>query len=114
VCVPVTPEERVDPRFGRTERLALASVEGDPIRAGQEVEAGRGELDDTGAEGGDHARAACFLHDRNDDVVLKHHIGANSAHMLERMGIAARVGVDGDVRSAASEEDELPAGANLP
>ncbi|MGO9178930.1 MAG: NifB/NifX family molybdenum-iron cluster-binding protein [Candidatus Limnocylindrales bacterium] len=101
------------PRFGRTERLAWADVEGDAVRAWQKAEVGWVELHDTATEGGHDARAARFLCDQDVDVVLRHHIGANDAHMLERMGIAVRVGVGGDARSAVAEVDEVPTGANV-
>ncbi|MGO9207084.1 MAG: NifB/NifX family molybdenum-iron cluster-binding protein [Candidatus Limnocylindrales bacterium] len=62
---------------------------------------------------GGRALLARFLRDQDVDVVLKHHTGANGAHMLERMGIAVRVGVGGDTRSAVAEVDEVPTGANV-
>ncbi len=58
VCVPVTAEGQVDPRWGRAGRVAVAGVAGGEVRDWQEYTVALGALHDQGTEGAHHARVA--------------------------------------------------------
>jgi hypothetical protein len=50
VCVPITAEGQVDPRWGRADRVAVASVVDGQIAGWQEFTVGWGQLHDEGSE----------------------------------------------------------------
>ncbi|MGA3155789.1 MAG: hypothetical protein ABSD40_25835 [Streptosporangiaceae bacterium] len=80
VCVPITTEGQVDPRWGR---------------AG-------GTLHDEGTEGAHHARVARFLRDNQIQAIAVHHVGPGMQRMLGSMAIRVVDDLGGDARSAAS------------
>jgi predicted Fe-Mo cluster-binding NifX family protein len=100
VCVPVTPDGEVDPRWGRAARVAVATVEGGRITAWDEHDVAWDVLHDVGTEGGHHARVATFLKDHRIEVVVAGHMGPPMAEMLAKMRILARTGAQGDARTA--------------
>ena len=102
VCVPVTAEGLLDPRWGRADRVALATVRQGGIDDWQEFDVGWGSLHDAGAEGSHHARIARFLREHGVEAVVAHHMGAPMAHMLEKMGLSVRLGETGSAREAAA------------
>ena len=102
VCVPVTGDGAVDPRWGRADRVALATVGAGGVEDWQEREVHWGTLHDTGSEGSHHARVARFLLDNDVEAVVAHHMGGPMAHMLERMGIAVHLDASGDAREAVA------------
>jgi predicted Fe-Mo cluster-binding NifX family protein len=102
VCVPVTVDGVVDPRWGRADRVAIATVSRDGVDAWEEFEVGFGTLHDTGTEGSHHARIARFLREHNVEAVAAHHMGPGMEHMLRKMGLAVRLGETGDAREAAA------------
>lgn len=106
VCVPVTTDGQIDPRWGRAERVAVANVSGGRVAEWQEEEVGWNRLHDAGTEGSHHARVARFLQDHRVEMVIAHHMGAGMQHMLDRMGLAVRLGAQGDARAAASAAEE--------
>ncbi len=61
VCVPVTADGKVDPRWGRASRVAVADVADGGIRDWQEFAVDWDVLHDQGTEGAHHARIARFL-----------------------------------------------------
>src|ERR1035441_4290513 len=63
VCVPITDDGQVDPRWGRADRVAVADVADKEIRDWQEFTVAWGTLHDQGTEGAHHARVARFLRD---------------------------------------------------
>ncbi len=101
VCVPITADGQVDPRWGRADRVALAEVADGEIRDWQEFMVGWGTLHDQGTEGAHHARVARFLQDNQVRVIAVHHIGPGMQRMLGSMAIAVVTGLGGDARSAA-------------
>jgi len=101
VCVPVTREGILDPRWGRADRVAVATVGADGIVDWQEFNVGWGSLRETGTEGSHHARIATFLRDHHVEAVVADHMGPPMAHMLQKMGITVRLGAEGDARAAA-------------
>ena len=102
VCVPVTREGTVDARWGRAERVAVATVGEDGIGDWQEFEVGWSTFHDAGTEGSHHARIATFLRDHEVEAVVAHHMGPPMAHMLQKMGIGVRLGMEGNARAAAA------------
>lgn len=100
VCVPVTTEGLVDPRWGRADRVALAAVTENGITDWQEHDVGWSSLHDEGTEGSHHARVARFLRDHHVEAVVVDHMGAPMAHMLQRLGLRVWLGAAGDAREA--------------
>jgi len=101
VCVPVTMEGMIDPRWGRADRVAIAEVTDDGIAAWHEVDVGWSTLHDAGAEGSHHARVVRFLREHNVEAVVANHMGEPMVHTLERMGLKVWLGAIGDAREAA-------------
>ena len=101
VCVPVTGDGQIDPRWGRAARVAIADVEHGTLASWREVAVAWDDFHDQGTEGGHHARVARFLREQSVQAVLAHHMGPDMLHMLERMGLTVRLGVTGDARTAA-------------
>ncbi len=102
VCVPVTGDGQVDPRWGRAERVAVADVDGGRIRDWQEFDVGWGSLHDQGSEGSHHARIARFLREHEVEAIAAHHVGAGMQRMLGTMGIRLVTGPEQDARVAAA------------
>jgi predicted Fe-Mo cluster-binding NifX family protein len=101
VCVPVTADGQVDPRWGRAGRVAVADVTGGEIRDWQEFAVDWGTLHDQGTEGAHHARVARFLRDNQVQAVAVHHLGPGMQRMLDTMSVRVLTGAGGDARSAA-------------
>ncbi len=100
VCVPVTAEGLIDPRWGRADRVAITEVTEDGIGTWREYEVGWNALHDAGTEGSHHARVARFVKEHHVDAVLANHMGPPMVHMLERMGVKVLLGAMGDAREA--------------
>ena len=101
VCVPVTADGQVDPRWGRAERVAVAEVAEGEIRGWQEFSVGWGTLHDQGTEGAHHARVARFLRDNQVQAIAVQHVGPGMQRMLDSMAVRIVTGLGGDARSAA-------------
>lgn len=108
VCVPVTTEGLIDPRWGRAERVAVTEVIGDQIRSWTEYEVGWHTLHDEGTEGSHHARVARFLQEHHVEAVVANHVGPPMVHMLERMGVKVCLGATGNAREAARRAIDSP------
>lgn len=100
ICIPVTPDGRIDPRWGRAQRLAIASVNAGRVDGWEEFDVGWGTLHDEGPEGTHHARVARFLQEHGVELVVADHMGPGMAQMLAKMGIAVRLGASGPARDA--------------
>jgi len=101
VCVPITADGQVDPRWGRADRVAVADVAGGEILDWQEFAVGWGTLHDQGTEGAHHARVARFLRDNQVQAIAADHVGPGMQRMLGSMAIRLVTGLGGDARSAA-------------
>jgi predicted Fe-Mo cluster-binding NifX family protein len=101
VCVPVTSDGQVDPRWGRADRVAVADIADGDIRDWQEFTVGWGTLHDQGTEGAHHARVARFLRDNQVQAIAVHQIGPGMQRMLRSMGIQVVTDLSGDARKAA-------------
>ncbi len=102
LCVPVTVDGSVDPRWGRASRVAVVQATGDTISHWQEFEVGWDVEHDTGGEGAHHARVARFLIDHHVEAVVANHMGPGMQHMVERMGVVLHMGAEGDARAAVA------------
>lgn len=100
VCVPVTGDGTIDPRWGRARRVAVAEVTAAGILRWEEHDVGWDELHEAGTEGSHHARVVRFLRENGVEAVIAEHLGPGMAHMLDRMGIRLRLGAAGDARRA--------------
>ena len=101
VCVPVTADGQVDPRWGRADRVAIADVMGADIVGWREFAVGWNGLHDEGTEGSHHARLARFLREHRVEAVVAGHMGPPMVHVLELMGVAVFLGADGSAGDAA-------------
>lgn len=101
VCVPITLEGQLGPRWGRADRVAVATVNEDGITDWREYDVAWDRLHDGGTEGSHHARVARFLREHRVEAVVAHHMGAGMAHMLEKMGLTVQLGSTGSAREAA-------------
>lgn len=100
VCVPITADGEVDPRWGRADRVAVADVTDGEIHGWQEFTVSWGTLHDAGTEGAHHARVARFLRDNQVQVIAAHHVGPGMQRMLDSMAIPVVTTPGGDARSA--------------
>lgn len=100
ICVPVNPDDTVDPRWGRAARVAVAEVVDGAIESWRVLDVGWDRLHDEGTEGGHHARVATFLRDHGVNVVVADHMGEPMLQMLARLGIEVRLGARGAARAA--------------
>ena len=101
VCIPVSDDGQIDPRWGRANRVAIADVRDGAVHEWREDEVRWGELHDAGTEGSHHARIARFLQDHHVEAVVADHMGQGMHHMLEKMGVRLQLGAAGDARAAA-------------
>jgi len=101
VCIPVTPEGTIDPRWGRAAQVTVFDVVGGSILTAVSHEVAWDVLHDEGTEGGHHARIARFLRDHRVEVVVAGHMGPPMVHMLGEMAIRTVLDADGDARAAA-------------
>lgn len=100
VCVPVTDDGMIDPRWGRAARVAIADVRAGAFASWREFAVRWDDLHDVGTEGGHHARVAGFLREHRVEVVVAHHMGPPMQHMLGQMDIGVRLEASGDARRA--------------
>ena len=103
VCVPVTVEGVVDSRWGRADRVAVATAARGGVEGWREYDVGWGSLHDAGTEGSHHARVARFLREHRVEAVVAHHMGAGMVHMLGKMGLTVQLGAAGSAREAVRE-----------
>jgi len=101
VCVPVTRDGSVDPRWGRADRVAIAEVTASGVGGWQEFDVGWGTLHDEGTEGSHHARVVRFLLDHHVEAVVVDHMGEPMMRTLDQMGLEVHLGAGGDARRAA-------------
>ena len=103
VCVPVTSEGRVDPRWGRADVIAVAEVVDGAIVAWQEHEVSWSTRHDEGTSAQHHARVARFLRQNHVDGVVAHHVGDGMVRMLDVMKLPLFLDASGDARAAVLE-----------
>ena len=114
VCVPVRPDDQVDPRWGKAGSVAIARLDGGAIAGWEVFPVGWGALHDEGTEGGHHARIARFLMGHHVEVVVANHMGPPMQRMLEQMGLTVQLGAVGDARQAVLAVAPSAPGAGRP
>jgi predicted Fe-Mo cluster-binding NifX family protein len=108
VCVPVTADGMVDPRWGRATRVAIATVQAGRIADWRVVDVHWDDLHDVGTEGGHHARVATFLRGNRVGMVVAGHMGEPMRATLGQMDLAVRLGATGDARRAVLAAAQAP------
>ena len=100
VCIPVTDDGMVDPRWGKADRVAVVEVVGGAIVSWQEIEVSWSRLHDEGTPGSHHGRVVTFLREHQIDAVVANHMGDGMVRTLDTMGLPALLGAAGDARVA--------------
>jgi predicted Fe-Mo cluster-binding NifX family protein len=109
VCVPITADGQVDPRWGRANRVVVADVADGEIRDWREFTVNWETLHDQGTEGAHHARVARFLRDNQVQVIVAHHVGPGMQRMLDTMAIRLITGLGGDAAARYARQGERQA-----
>ena len=100
VCVPITSDGLVDPRWGRADRIAVANVGDGKIENWEVFEVLWSRLHDEGTPARHHARVARFLRENDVEAVVAHHGGDGMVRMLDTMGVPLYLEATGDARAA--------------
>jgi predicted Fe-Mo cluster-binding NifX family protein len=100
VAIAVGAGGSVDPRWGRAQRVAVATVDRGRLSNWEETEVGWGTLREEGSERAHHARVARFVKQHGVQIVVAHHMGTDMLAMLGRMGLEVQVPASGDAREA--------------
>ena len=100
LCVPVTSDGQVDPRWGKADRIAVADVIEGEIKAWHEFEVSWSRLHDEGTPGSHHARVVRFLKEHHIETVVANHIGDGMVRMLATMSLPTHLDAAGDARAA--------------
>jgi predicted Fe-Mo cluster-binding NifX family protein len=100
LCVPLTNDAMVDPRWGRADRIAVAEVVNGEITSWQEIEVSWSRLHDEGTPARHHARVARFLKEHQIQTVVANHVGDGMVRMVNTMGLTLRLDAQGDARAA--------------
>ena len=103
VCVPITEDGQVDPRWGRAQRIAVARVHDGVVEDWREFDVSWDRLHDEGTSAQHHARVARFLKEHAIDAVVAHHVGEGMMRMVSTMKLSLFLDVTGDARTAAIE-----------
>src|ERR1019366_6128195 len=102
ICLAVADDGCIDPRWGRAQRVVIATVEAGTIIGWEEFDVSWDALHDTGSEGAHHAREAPFLRQHPADNMLDHHMVERLARMLQKLGVTVRLVIVGDARRAVT------------
>jgi predicted Fe-Mo cluster-binding NifX family protein len=100
VCVPISSDGTVDPRWGRADSIAVAEVVDGTIENWEEFHVSWSTLHDEGSSARHHARIAKFLLDHHISAVVANHVGDGMVKMLATMGLPLHLGAEGDARAA--------------
>jgi len=100
LCIPVTSDGLVGGRWGRAQRVALATTSGGEILDWKEFDVGWDVLHDEGTEGAHHSRVARFLVDHHVEVVVAGHMGDGMVQMVSKLRIRTSFGARGDARAS--------------
>ena len=100
ICAPITSDGQIDPRWGRAERVALATLTDGQITGWQEIDVHWGQLRDEGTSGAHHARIVRFLREHDVDTVVAGHVGPGMQQVMSKMGVRLHLGATGAARTA--------------
>lgn len=93
IAIPVTPDEQVDPRFGRAPDIAVAVVDDVRIAAWHVHHVSWDVLHDQSGGGQHHARVVRFIRDNAIQAVAAAGMGGGMAHTLGLLGTKIVIGV---------------------
>jgi predicted Fe-Mo cluster-binding NifX family protein len=99
-CIPVTADGQVGHSWGKAATVAIATVEDGKITSWRTEAVGWDVSHDEDTPGGHHARVVRFVRDNAVTTVFAGHMGEPMQHMLARLGVQVRLGVEGDARAA--------------
>ena len=102
VAIALSPNGTAGQGWGRAPHVAIARLEDGRMQAWDVHDVQWDVLHDEGPEGGHHARIARFLKEQRVELVMAGHMGPPMVQMLARMGIAVRLGDEGDPRAAVT------------
>lgn len=102
VCIPVTDDGAIDPRWGKARRVAVVQADLETIRDWHEYEVSWDALHDTGTEGAHHARIARFIREHHVETVVAGHMGPGMQRMLHTMGVTVHLGASGPAQQGAA------------
>lgn len=108
VCIPVTGQAMVDPRWARADKVAIAEVVNGAIVSWQEFDVGWSRLHDGGTPGAHHARVVTFLAGHHVQEVVVNHMGDGMLRTLDKMGLPVHLGAAGDAKAAVQALDKHP------
>lgn len=100
VAAPVTPDEQVDPRWGKASRVVIARIEAGEILGWEVHQTDWDRLHDEGTHGSHHARIVGFLRDHKVEAVVLNHAGPPMMNTMSRMGLAITTDAHGPAREA--------------
>lgn len=100
VCIPVAEDGAVDPRWGRARRVVVTVVDQGALSDWVVHEVGWDVSHDASGEGRHHASVARFLREQRVEMVVANHMGPGMVNMLDRLGIAVRLGAAGSATEA--------------
>lgn len=101
VAVPVTPDGQVDPRWGKADQVAIATVEDGRVTSWEVHETNWHRLHDEGTHGSHHARVVRFLINNGVEAVVIDHAGAPMLNTMTKMGLRIVLDASGPARAAA-------------
>ena len=90
----------VGPRWGRAQRVAVATLEHDRLSSWDEIEVGWDRAREEGSDRRHHARVARFVKQHGVGVVVARHMGDDMLAMLGRMGVQVQLPTSDDARQA--------------
>lgn len=100
VAIAVGEGGSVSPRWGRAQRVGVATVHEGRLSNWEETEVAWDTLRDEGSERAHHARVARFVKQHGVQLVVAYHMGQDMLAMLERMGVQVQMPASDDAREA--------------
>jgi predicted Fe-Mo cluster-binding NifX family protein len=103
--------DQVGAGWGRSKRIAVATLDHDHITSWDEYDVGWDIAHDAPqtTHGSHHARIVTFLRDHHIDTVICGHMGPPMANMLTKMGIQYHLGATGPAKQVVAELVSAPA-----
>lgn len=100
ICLAVTDDEQVGHSWGKAPRVAVVTVADGAISDFTIHDVAWDVSRDSEPHGTHHGRIVRFLLDNNVTDVVSGRMGDSMANTLQKLGVAAHVGIEGDARAA--------------
>lgn len=107
IAVPVTPQELVDPRWGKAHDVVIAHVDGEEIVSWEHHEVCWDDLHDQGEHGAHHARIVRFLREQRVEAVVINHCGPPMMNTMQKMGLVIVVDAQGEAREVVVKAEPI-------